>query len=45
MVRAPLHAISTAVNFQLATADVFATTNSLDDNLTTFQVGMRFYLN
>lgn len=39
----PYMAISTAINFQLATDDVFATDNSLDDNLTTLQVGMRFY--
>jgi len=39
----PYMAISTAINFQFATDDVFATDNSLDDNLTTLQVGMRFY--
>lgn len=39
----PYMAISTAINFQLATDDVFATDNSLDDNLTTLQIGMRFY--
>ena len=39
----PYMAVSTAINFQLATDDVFATDNSLDDNLTTLQIGMRFY--
>lgn len=41
----PYMAISAAINFQFATDDVFATDNSLDDNLTTLQIGMRFYFN
>lgn len=39
----PYMAISTAVNWQLSTDDIYATDNSLEDNLTTVQVGMRFY--
>lgn len=39
----PYMAISTAINFQIATDDVFATDDSIEDNLTTFQLGMRFY--
>lgn len=39
----PTIAITTAINFQLATEDIFATDNSLDDNLTTLQIGMRYY--
>lgn len=39
----PYMAISTAINFQFATDDVFATDDSIEDNLTTLQIGMRFY--
>ncbi|OFE12203.1 hypothetical protein PHACT_02860 [Pseudohongiella acticola] len=39
----PYMAISTAINFQLATDDVFATDDSIEDNITTLQIGMRFY--
>lgn len=39
----PYMAISTAINFQFATEDVFATDDSIEDNLTTLQIGMRFY--
>lgn len=39
----PYMAISTAINFQFATEDVFATDDSLEDNLATLQIGMRFY--
>ncbi len=36
-------AISTAINFQFATDDIYATDDSLEDNLTTLLIGMRFY--
>lgn len=39
----PYMAISTAINFQLATDDIFATDDAIEDNLTSFQIGMRFY--
>lgn len=39
----PYMAISTAINFQFATEDIFATDDSIEDNLTTLQIGMRFY--
>lgn len=39
----PHMAISTAINFQFATEDVYATDDSLEDNITTLQIGMRFY--
>ncbi len=39
----PYMAISTAINFQFASDDIFATDDSIEDNLTTLQIGMRFY--
>lgn len=39
----PYMAISTAINFQFSPDDVFATDDEIEDNLTTIQVGMRFY--
>lgn len=39
----PYMAISTAINFQVATDDIFATDDNIEDNLSTFLIGMRFY--
>jgi len=39
----PYMAISTAIDFQFSPDDVFATEDEIEDNLTTVQVGMRFY--
>jgi hypothetical protein len=39
----PYMAISTAINFQFATDDIFATGDNIEDNLSTFLIGMRFY--
>lgn len=36
-------AISTAINFQFATEDVYATDDEIEDNITTLQIGMRYY--
>lgn len=35
--------LGAAINFQFATDDIFASDNSIDDDLTTLQIGMRFY--
>lgn len=39
----PYMAVSTAINFEVATDDIYATDDSVEDNLTSVQVGMRFY--
>jgi opacity protein-like surface antigen len=39
----PYMAISTAIDFQVATDDIYATDDAVEDNLTSVQVGMRFY--
>jgi hypothetical protein len=39
----PYMAVSLAINFKFATDDVFATDNSVEDNLTSVKIGMRYY--
>lgn len=39
----PYMAVSSAINFKFATDDVFATDDSIKDNLTSVRIGMRFY--
>lgn len=39
----PYMAISTAIDFQFATNDIYATDDEIEDNLTSLQLGMRFY--
>jgi hypothetical protein len=39
----PYMAISLAIDFKFSTDDVFATKDSVDDNLTAIKIGMRYY--
>jgi hypothetical protein len=39
----PYMAISLAIDFKFSTDDVFATKDSVDDNLTSIKIGMRYY--
>jgi hypothetical protein len=39
----PYMAISTAIDFSVSTEDVFETDDAIEDNLTSFKVGMRYY--
>lgn len=36
-------AITTSIDFKVATDDIFATDNAIEDNLTSIRLGMRFY--
>jgi hypothetical protein len=39
----PYMAITTSIDFKVATDDIFATDNAIEDNLTSVRLGMRFY--
>jgi opacity protein-like surface antigen len=39
----PYMAISTSFSFQVATKDIYATDESIEDNITKFKIGMRYY--
>lgn len=39
----PYMAISTSIDFKVATEDIFATDEEIEDNLTSVRIGMRFY--
>lgn len=39
----PYMAITTSIDFQVATDDIFATGDAVEDNLTSIRLGMRFY--
>lgn len=39
----PYMAISVGISFKFATEDVFETFNEIEDNLTSFRIGMRYY--
>jgi len=39
----PYMAISTSFAFQVASKDLFATDDSIEDNITLLKIGMRFY--
>jgi len=39
----PYMAITTSIDFKVATDDIFATGDQIEDNLTSIRIGMRFY--